>query len=386
MASPSSSDPAGLAAAWSDLTEGLQRVGRELVAHASDPADAADGTAHLAQLVQLALRWHVDANDPDFPRFVHLNDTFELADNRFAAVRNDAEYVLTGNVASLFDVNISLHEGWGFLGQPGVWGDLGLADLDVADDGSFALVLGGGPTAPGRLEIPPEATIVQVREYYEDWDAHVPGTFAITRRGSEGEAPPRRDPADVARRLGAVLPWIEGYLRAHGGMVERLRTGLPANSISPPGNQLGGNKNIQYGFGRFELDAYQALVIEFALPDARLWSVQWLTDPWYENPDLANRSTSINGRHAHVGPDGVVRVVVSAADPGVPNWLDVGGYSRGVLMMRWIWCTAGSELSTEVVDVAKVREVLPADTPTVTPEERRAEQARRRSHFAGRRR
>ena len=180
MASRSSSDPSGIASAWDALGDGLQRVGHELVAHASDPADAADGMAHLAQLVQLALRWHVDANDPDFPRFVHLNDTFELADNRFAAVRSGAEYVLTGNVASLFDVNISLHEGWGFLGQPGVWGDLGLGDLDVAADGSFELVLGGAP-GPGRLEIPAAATMVQVREYYEDWDTHGPGTFEITR-------------------------------------------------------------------------------------------------------------------------------------------------------------------------------------------------------------
>jgi hypothetical protein len=267
-----------------------------------------------------------------------------------------------------------------------VWGDLGLEDLEIDADGSFELVLGGGPSGAGRLEIPSAATIVQIREYYEDWDTHVPGTFEITRRGSEGDAPPRRDPADVARRLGAVMPWIEGYLRAHGGMVERLRSGVAANSIAPPGNQLGGNKNIQYGFGRFELDPDQALLIEFAVPDARLWSVQWLTDPWYENPDLANRSTSISGRHAHVGSDATVRVVVSATDPGVPNWLDVGGYSRGILMMRWIWCTAGSDISTEVVDVAKLHDVVPDDTPTVTPEQRRAEQARRRSHFASRRR
>jgi len=165
-------------------------------------------------------------------------------------------------------------------------------------------------------------------------------------------------------------------------MVERLRA-APPNAISPPGNQLGGNKNIQYGFGRFELAADQALVIEFARPDARLWSVQWLTDPWYESPDLANRSTSVSGR-LHVGPDGIVRVVVSATDPGVPNWLDVTGYSRGVLMMRWIWCKAGSDISTKVVDLAALRNVVPADTPIVTPDQRRVEQARRRSHFASR--
>ena len=55
-------------------------------------------------------------------------------------------------------------------------------------------------------------------------------------------------------------------------------------------------------------------------------------------------------------------------------------------MMRWIWCTAGSDISTEVVDATKVRDALPDDTPTVSAEQRHAEQARRRSHFAGRRR
>jgi hypothetical protein len=55
-------------------------------------------------------------------------------------------------------------------------------------------------------------------------------------------------------------------------------------------------------------------------------------------------------------------------------------------MMRWIWCTAGSDIATTVVDLDKVRDALPATTPTVTPEQRRDEQARRRSHFASRRR
>jgi hypothetical protein len=53
-------------------------------------------------------------------------------------------------------------------------------------------------------------------------------------------------------------------------MVERLRAGLPANSISPPGTQVGGNKNIQYGFGRFELDPDQALVVELRARRAAL--------------------------------------------------------------------------------------------------------------------
>ena len=40
---------------------------------------------------------------------------------------------------------------------------------------------------------------------------------------------------------------------------------------------------------------------------------------------LANRQSSLNGHQAVLDPDGVFRAVISARDPGVPNWLDTGG-------------------------------------------------------------
>jgi hypothetical protein len=147
-------------ALWSEFCRGLEAAGAALATpyYPGDPAAQADGVKHLATMTQEALHWYLEA-DPDFPRFITLNDTNVLADNRFAAVRSDAAYLLTGNVDRLFDVNVSLHEGWPFLGQTKVWGDIGMEQLDVDDDGnlnsSSARRATIGPTAGTGSSSPP---------------------------------------------------------------------------------------------------------------------------------------------------------------------------------------------------------------------------------------
>src|SRR5262249_823400 len=159
---------------------------------------------HLAELLQLALQWYLAA-DPDYPRLITMNDTFELADNRFAAVRAGATYLLRGDASTLFDVNISLHEGWAFLAEPAVSGDPGLEDLDVEANGTFEIVISPDVHEGNWLELPAAATILHVREYYSDWDVHRPGTFELVRIGSEGAAPERMDGNDLADRLDEVI-------------------------------------------------------------------------------------------------------------------------------------------------------------------------------------
>ena len=127
-------------------------------------------------------------------------------------------------------------------------------------------------------------------------------------------------------------------------------------------------------------------LLEFEEPRARLWSVQWLTSPWYENPDMANRLTGIVGSDATIDSDGVVRIVFAGRDPGAANWLDTTGYRQGVFVTRWIWCDAGPEPQITVLPVSTLRDRLPPDTRILSVEERGAQIARRRSHLARRRR
>lgn len=373
--------------AWAAFCDRLKTIGLELTGtdYPAAALDRTDGYRHLALLLDAALRWYAGGSDPDFPRFCQMNDTPEIADNLFAPIRGDATYRITGNLGTLFDINISVHDGWGFLGQSKVWGDLGRRDLDIAEDGSFTLILSPNPHPGNWLRLEPEAAIVQIREYFNDWQADRPGEFEIVRIGSEGEAPPRQAPSDLARRLDQALDWVQGYVRAHKRILETIFPQMP-NVLAMPSRHSGGNKNILYGFGRFALQPDEALVLDFEEPRARAWSVQWLTSPWYENPDIANRFTSVIGTAAHVNRDGRVRVVLAAHDPQVPNWLETAGYAEGVIVTRWIWCDNVPVPQTSVVKLDQLHRHLPPDTPRLSPEERNCARMQRRAHFARRRR
>lgn len=384
-----SDDHAGRSSAdaWAAFCDSMKEAGQSILHHADpdDVTDNAEGFRHLALLVEAGLRYYVGDGDPDFPRLCHLNDTPELADNRFAPIRGDATYRLTGNVANLFDLNVSVHDGFSFLGRRNVWGDLGRNDLEIADDGSFELVLSADEHPGNWLPLPPDAEFLHVREYFYDWSTDTPGWFELTRIGSEMEAPARLRPEQLVAQLDRVTQYVRGYLDTHANMTSALG-GAVRNEVASPTRRpgSGGNSNIWYGMGRFDLAADEALIIEFPEPRARAWSIQWCTVPWYENGDMANRITSLTGHDAHVDDDGMVRIVVTAEDPGVENWLDVTGYTEGIIVLRWIWSDVGEEVNNRVVPRASVRDELPATSPAVTPEERGARVARRRTNLARR--
>ena len=81
-----------------------------------------------------------------------------------------------------------------------------------------------------------------------------------------------------------------------------------------------------------------------------------------------------------IDDDGVFRAVVAHQDPGVPNWIDTMGHTKGPLLFRWVVADHGPQATTTVVPFAAIRQHLPAGTPTVTVAERAATiEARRRA-------
>ena len=52
--------------------------------------------------------------------------------------------------------------------------------------------------------------------------------------------------------------------------------------------------------------------------------------------------------------EGLVRIVVSASDPGVDNWLDTGGRQRGFVIVRWLDNPSAPPLSSRVVPLVEI--------------------------------
>ena len=72
-------------------------------------------------------------------------------------------------------------------------------------------------------------------------------------------------------------------------------------------------------------------MLEFEIPRATYWGLQ-VGDLWWQAADYVDHQSSLNGYQVEADPDGRARIVVGADDPGVANWLDTTGLSRGVAL------------------------------------------------------
>jgi hypothetical protein len=159
-----------------------------------------------------------------------------------------------------------------------------------------------------------------------------------------------------------------------------FRCAAPARANIAAGG--GQNTNV-YAGGVFDLGPDQALLIEITVPVEPAYSGFHLANLWGESLDYANHQSSLNGFQAEPDADGVIRYVVAHADPGVPNWLDTTGIPRGLLSLRWTYSEDPATLpehTVRAIPLAELREQLPADTRTVSPDERAAGIAIRQRH------
>jgi hypothetical protein len=110
---------------------------------------------------------------------------------------------------------------------------------------------------------------------------------------------------------------------------------------------------------------------------------------WYVSLDFINHQTSLTADQARHDPDGNIRFVVSERDPGVANWLETTGHSRGYLQIRWQRTarefTAADGPTVEVVDFDELPKRLDFyDDARVTPDEWRERIAARQAAVAAR--
>jgi hypothetical protein len=149
---------------------------------------------------------------------------------------------------------------------------------------------------------------------------------------------------------------------------------------------LGGMTAQMYYHGTWQISADEALIIETDLPsEVAYWNIQ-LLDAFYGAIDSTFHESSLNNDQASVDSDGKVRFVVSATDPGVPNWLATGGWTSGAMMHRWHSATDFPHPTVKKVSFTDVRRYLPANTPTITTDERSQKRSQRIRQYQSRRR
>jgi hypothetical protein len=253
-------------------------------------------------------------------------------------------------------------------------------DLTMDDRGYFSVVL--SPERPeGHTgdwwQLEPAAKRLLMRRCSCDWTNEVDARVAIDRLDDAGAD---MTPEEIARRFSELSAWIEGMIKFDMQLVRYYREHHGVNTFmrSSKIDDMGGLPTQAYYDGIHELEETEALIIETPLPErVRYWQAL-VADDRFCTLDWVNRQSSLNDTQAHIDSDGKFRAVISQRDPGVPNWLDKGDYPWGVIQMRWNRASDYPDPTIKKVLVSEVRDHLPADTPVVTPEERREQLRARR--------
>lgn len=267
----------------------------------------------------------------------------------------------------------------------GVLAALRSDQIKTAPDGTFTISVDNQP--PGdranHIQTPSGGRyLIIVRDLFTDWGTQNPVELSVRRLGNE-PLPPAASDEQLAMETADLLDKIAPYWVAYDNAFVFSR---PANQIRPPRSRPGG-RGLSTG-GHFSLAHDEALVVTLNPLGAVSLGIQ-LTDPWGVAYEYVERTSSLNTVQAKPNRNGTYSFVISAADPGVYNWLDPEGHGAGMFAARWQSLPPGAVaenavVGTQVVKISDLKRALPAETVFVSPAERRQQQAERARSYAHR--
>jgi len=307
--------------------------------------------------------------------FAHSNaDTYYLS----ATVSDAYDYRVFGKLGSATHVTFGMYAG---VGDQDRAIKIRAEDIEVGPGGAFELHFSREPHGRNHFPRLAGAQSFACYQVFEDWTTSTPCEISIERTGPSA---PARGPGfdDMATRF-------ERYLTSLREDFEIWTVVVPAVTIDPiPDNAFMEALQPPAFFAgawvmpiKWRLAEHEALLMELSLPDDCAYSGLTMTNRWGQMIDFDRRQTSLNRKQATVGDDGTLRVLLSARDHGVRNWLDASGYDQGIVAWRTTQPKAPPDPVLRVVAGDELRAVV-AGMDRVTPEERAAALDLRRRHFA----
>ncbi len=318
--------------------------------------DRAEGLRYLGRLLQNGLLSFLEKPGPRHPRFAslppHCGFGLDNPDNVYASAGIDPEfdYRVHGTRGTIAYLSFAA-QNQNFAARSRITGGAGHLnddDLLLDADGRFEIVASRRERPGNWLRLADDSSMILVRQTFADRARERAADVTIECIGVD-DAPPGLVPSAVPNQLlGAAMyaigasTWFADWVAPWRADPNRLHFPDPEHH-----RLVGGDPNIVFQLGAFELGAGEALVIEVTPPACAYWNFQ-LGNIWAECLDKRRR-ISVNNATAAYEPDGSVRIVVAHRDPGHPNWIDTVGHEHGIMGMRWVRATTHPAARTKVV-------------------------------------
>ncbi len=357
-----------------------------------DASEQAEGLRHHLRMLYLALDRTLENNDPQHPELGWTYPSKFGQDNpdglyQTAPVDLSRPYRLTGRIDTVRYLGVSILN---FVsGRGGITQQLNVGTPDLTDIGGGRINVVFSPEPdPGDhvgdwYQVEPELSRLLVRQFFSDWGSESHAELYLECLDPDG-TPARLDPVrtaalidQVANEINTVPKFWTDYAVGYRDRGEMHTFEHIHGKVS--GEGLGGSDQQAYGGCWFEVGPDEALLLEVTPPNCLYWNIQ-VGDTWFQSLDYINLPTTMNDSQARLDPDGVLRVVVSHRDPGIQNWIALGGCPQGVLTYRWNNADSEPVPTVSLLPVSEVQNHLHPDTPRLSADERAALDAERRRH------
>jgi hypothetical protein len=369
---------------WSRFHELIAQLD-DTLEHVIDPDDAWLKQEAIQQMVMSLSQAYLClfSQDPQHPNFFSfLNPIIKSAAPnpdymyRTAFIEGTGTYRVSGTRGTTLFAQLGI--GSGFIGvddEPGP--PVASIDMDedvtLAADGSFSLII--SPERPDGyegdwLKLDPRGRTVGVREASYDWLNERDGVYTIERL--DGPATYRRwPPEEIAYRLERLAGFPARYAKIFVHFVKTLKEHPVNVLVTHDWSGIGGLAQQTYYEGLFEFAEDEALIFQTEIPETVLyWSVL-LADQIFNTIEWEKCQSCLNGHQAERDSDGMFRAVISLTDPGVANWLDPAGRTKGVVQGRWYKASSAPTPTLKRVKLAELRDHLPPDTPSISEAQRK---------------
>jgi len=338
--------------AWRNFCRELEALGEEVLRPSAPkaPVDIAEGYRFLTRMLRSASELIMESGDAANPALtVSLHPTMKLGwdnpDNLHlnAYISEAFEYKLSGLRGDAHTVSIAVYGGSYGKKEKGrrTVAFVDIDDFELGPKGEFEIALSEREQPGNWIPLEPGSTTVMIRQTFWDKKADAHGRFEIARTDATGPPPPL-DPHFVASALRRTTRYIAGSNRLFFDISDGYREEA-MNCFRPSDpDRMGKNQGIPYNqlsSGWWRIAPDEAAILDFKTPPECPYWMFVLSNYWGESFDYTTRRIHTNLRQAPLRPDGTVRLVVAAEDPGLPasetQWIDTAGHDEGVWQFRW---------------------------------------------------
>lgn len=352
--------------AWEDFCDELKKASHILRREDLElnDFDRAEGVRYLSRLARAGISTFAELSgplNPEFrtqPEFVKMG--LDNPDNYYvgASIKPNNDYRIRGNRGNVHYLGFAA-QNQNFAATDKVSGGAGHIDaseLETDEHGNFEIIASQTEHPGNWLRLAPDTSQVLCRQTFMDRRTEREALLNI--ECLTPSEPPR--PVQLERFASQLIhaaKYGQGTAHWFAEWVVDMANHAPPNEFYlPPAEQhrrVGGDPNVRIYLGRWELNDEQALVIDLAPPKCEYWNFQ-LGNIWAESLDYRHRSVYINSSQAIKRADGRVRLVVSAVNPGVDNWMDTAGHCHGTMCVRWVLAEDHPQPLTKTIKLSEL--------------------------------